>query len=54
MIFEPSNCLPLALALLLAEVFINIVIIEKVPYTEIDWVAYMQEVKCPKSGRICI
>ncbi|KAF9539361.1 dolichyl-P-Man:Man(5)GlcNAc(2)-PP-dolichol alpha-1,3-mannosyltransferase [Mortierella hygrophila] len=30
--------------LLLFEILLNIVIIKKIPYTEIDWVAYMQEV----------
>ena len=35
----------LALALLLAEVMVNMVVIWKVKYTEIDWVAYMQEVE---------
>ena len=45
LIFDPSKGLVMAVALLLAEVVINIVIIEKVKYTEIDWKAYMQEVK---------
>jgi alpha-1,3-mannosyltransferase len=31
-------------ALLLFELLLGIVIIHKVPYTEIDWIAYMQEV----------
>ncbi|KAF9433663.1 dolichyl-P-Man:Man(5)GlcNAc(2)-PP-dolichol alpha-1,3-mannosyltransferase [Entomortierella beljakovae] len=30
--------------LFLAEILLNIVIIKKIPYTEIDWIAYMQEV----------
>ncbi|KAK3841968.1 MAG: dol-P-Man:Man(5)GlcNAc(2)-PP-Dol alpha-1,3-mannosyltransferase [Linnemannia gamsii] len=30
--------------LFLFEILLNIVIIKKIPYTEIDWVAYMQEV----------
>ncbi|KAF9137219.1 dolichyl-P-Man:Man(5)GlcNAc(2)-PP-dolichol alpha-1,3-mannosyltransferase [Mortierella sp. GBA39] len=34
----------LAGLLLLFEILLNIVIIKKIPYTEIDWVAYMQEV----------
>ncbi|KAF9365380.1 dolichyl-P-Man:Man(5)GlcNAc(2)-PP-dolichol alpha-1,3-mannosyltransferase [Mortierella sp. NVP85] len=34
----------LAGLLFLAEIMLNIVIIKKIPYTEIDWVAYMQEV----------
>ena len=35
----------LALGLILAEVFVNIVVIHGVKYTEIDWIAYMQEVE---------
>ena len=31
-----------AVCLILAEVVLNAAIIVKVPYTEIDWVAYMQ------------
>ncbi|KAG9066262.1 Lethal(2)neighbour of tid protein [Linnemannia hyalina] len=34
----------LAGLLLLFEILLNIVIIKKIPYTEIDWAAYMQEV----------
>ncbi|KAG0003215.1 Lethal(2)neighbour of tid protein, partial [Modicella reniformis] len=34
----------LAGLLFLAEIFLNIIIIKKIPYTEIDWIAYMQEV----------
>ncbi|KAG0315028.1 dolichyl-P-Man:Man(5)GlcNAc(2)-PP-dolichol alpha-1,3-mannosyltransferase [Linnemannia gamsii] len=34
----------LAGLLFLFEILLNIVIIKKIPYTEIDWVAYMQEV----------
>ncbi|KAF9172495.1 dolichyl-P-Man:Man(5)GlcNAc(2)-PP-dolichol alpha-1,3-mannosyltransferase [Mortierella sp. AD011] len=30
--------------LFLAEILLNFVIIKKIPYTEIDWIAYMQEV----------
>ncbi|KAI1315641.1 dolichyl-P-Man:Man(5)GlcNAc(2)-PP-dolichol alpha-1,3-mannosyltransferase [Mortierella claussenii] len=34
----------LAGLLFLAEIVLNVLIIKKIPYTEIDWVAYMQEV----------
>ncbi|KAF8944336.1 dolichyl-P-Man:Man(5)GlcNAc(2)-PP-dolichol alpha-1,3-mannosyltransferase [Haplosporangium gracile] len=34
----------LAGLLFLFEILLNIIIIKKIPYTEIDWVAYMQEV----------
>jgi len=33
-----------ATLLILAELFLNFVIIKKIKYTEIDWIAYMQEV----------
>ncbi|KAI7870530.1 glycosyltransferase [Spinellus fusiger] len=35
----------MAAILLLGELLLNLFIIQRVPYTEIDWVAYMQEVK---------
>ena len=50
---EPSSCSwwPFPAFLLLVEMVMNLVIIEKVNYTEIDWKAYMQ-VKYRKSSRI--
>ena len=39
--YLPSTCL----GLLLLEILLNIFIIERVRYTEIDWIAYMQEVE---------
>ena len=41
---DPSRCSwwPITILLLLAEVVLNVVIIEKSKYTEIDWKAYMQ------------
>ena len=33
------------MVLMVAEVLVNLVVIHKVKYTEIDWVAYMQEVE---------
>ncbi|ORX98842.1 glycosyltransferase family 58 protein [Basidiobolus meristosporus CBS 931.73] len=35
----------LALGLVLGELLLNVLIIKKVAYTEIDWIAYMQEVQ---------
>ena len=43
--FDPRRCLPLMALLVLAEVAINSLIVLRVPYTEIDWKAYMQEVE---------
>ena len=51
LLFDPSRGVYAAVALLLAEVVVNVVIIEKVNYTEIDWKAYMQEVRL-KSERV--
>lgn len=45
LIFSPSHAWVAAWLLLVAEVVINTVVIHRVNYTEIDWVAYMQEVE---------
>ncbi len=37
-----STCHIAAYGLLLLEVLVNIVVIHRVKYTEIDWIAYMQ------------
>ncbi|XP_051174348.1 lethal(2)neighbour of Tid protein [Leptopilina boulardi] len=42
---DPRQLYYPALIFLLIEVFLNIIIIERVPYTEIDWRAYMQEIE---------
>ena len=43
-VVDPSRCSwwPYPILLLAAELVINLIVIEKVPYTEIDWKAYMQ------------
>ena len=50
MIFSPSYSWAAAGCLLLLELVINIVVINRVNYTEIDWVAYMQEVEGVVNG----
>jgi len=45
LIFSPSHAWLAAIVLLVLELFVNIIVIHKVNYTEIDWVAYMQEVE---------
>ncbi|XP_074040394.1 ALG3, alpha-1,3- mannosyltransferase [Leptinotarsa decemlineata] len=45
LIFDPNYLSPVCWLLLIFETFLNIIIIEKVKYTEIDWIAYMQEVE---------
>eukprot|EP00741_Cyanophora_paradoxa_P006024 tig00000970_g5842.t1 len=42
--------LPFALAVLALDLLLNVVIIYRVPYTEIDWVAYMQQVEMYVAG----
>lgn len=38
--------------LLILEFVINLAVVEKVPYTEIDWRAYMQEVEGVLNGTL--
>lgn len=42
---DPHHLGPVCLFLFIAEAICNVLIIENVKYTEIDWVAYMQEVE---------
>lgn len=44
-IIDPHYITPVCIILFLVEAVLNVVIIEKVKYTEIDWIAYMQEVE---------
>ena len=50
LIFSPSYSWVAAICLLVAEFVLNIVVIHRVKYTEIDWVAYMQEVEGVSNG----
>lgn len=43
LLLEPAAVPLVSIFILLAEAVINLVVIQRVPYTEIDWVAYMQE-----------
>lgn len=42
---DPHHIAPICSILLVFELAVNILIIEWVKYTEIDWIAYMQEVE---------
>lgn len=42
---DPRRCLPLMILLVMIELVVNSLIVLRVPYTEIDWKAYMQEVE---------
>ena len=44
-VINPEKCFPMALILWIIEIVINTFIIQNVKYTEIDWIAYMQEVE---------
>ena len=52
LIFSPSNSWIAAVCLMILELFINIFVIHRVKYTEIDWVAYMQEVEGVVNGTL--
>ncbi|XP_067630742.1 lethal(2)neighbour of tid protein 2 isoform X2 [Eurosta solidaginis] len=43
LVFDPAALPVVTLLILLAELLLNIFVIWRVPYTEIDWIAYMQE-----------
>lgn len=45
LIFDPSYLYVTYWGLILFELILNIFIIQRVKYTEIDWIAYMQEVE---------
>ena len=50
LIFSPSYSWVAAICLLVAEFVLTIVVIHRVKYTEIDWLAYMQEVEGVVNG----
>lgn len=43
LLFDTSNLGIVSVAILFAELIINILVVQNVRYTEIDWIAYMQE-----------
>lgn len=45
LVFDPHYLRVTCYALLVVEFCLNILIIERIRYTEIDWIAYMQEVE---------
>lgn len=50
LVVDPNNMTFVVCCLLLAEIVVNILVIQHVKYTEIDWVAYMQEVEGVLNG----
>lgn len=43
LIFDPAALPIVTVFILLAELVLNVLVVNRVPYTEIDWKAYMQE-----------
>uniref|UniRef100_A0A1A9W9P5 dolichyl-P-Man:Man5GlcNAc2-PP-dolichol alpha-1,3-mannosyltransferase n=1 Tax=Glossina brevipalpis TaxID=37001 RepID=A0A1A9W9P5_9MUSC len=43
LIFDPASSAIITIFILLVELVLNVFVVEQVPYTEIDWKAYMQE-----------
>lgn len=43
LVLDPSALPIVSVFILLAELFLNVFVVNRVPYTEIDWKAYMQE-----------
>lgn len=50
LIVDPVKLPIAAVAILLAELVLNIFIVQNAKYTEIDWIAYMQEVEGVLNG----
>ncbi|KAH9513442.1 dolichyl-P-Man:Man(5)GlcNAc(2)-PP-dolichol alpha-1,3-mannosyltransferase [Bulinus truncatus] len=50
LLFDPSSPVVVMTILLVAEIVVNLFVIIKIKYTEIDWVAYMQEVEGVVNG----
>lgn len=50
LLVDPKKVLVVAVLLFLAEIVVNILVIKNVKYTEIDWIAYMQEVEGVVNG----
>ena len=50
LLINPNKSIYIMIGLFLIEIFLNIFIINKTKYTEIDWKAYMQEVEGVVNG----
>ena len=50
LLVNPNQSIYMMIALFLLEIILNILIIKKTNYTEIDWIAYMQEVEGVVNG----
>ncbi|XP_063234567.1 lethal(2)neighbour of Tid protein [Bacillus rossius redtenbacheri] len=52
LIFDPNRLPLVSLCLILVEIVLNVLVIHRVKYTEIDWMAYMQEVEGVLNGTL--
>lgn len=52
LLFDPRKVIFVSIFLVIAEVFVNLFVINNIKYTEIDWVAYMQEVEGVINGTL--
>jgi alpha-1,3-mannosyltransferase len=52
LIFDPARLQWISYLILFAELLLNIFIVSRVNYTEIDWVAYMQQVDSFLNGTL--
>lgn len=43
LIFDPAQLPIVSIAILVTELVLNVLIVQRVNYTEIDWIAYMQQ-----------
>lgn len=43
LLFDPAQLHIVSIGILLVEFVLNIIVVQRVKYTEIDWIAYMQE-----------
>lgn len=43
LVLDPSKLPIVSIGILIVELFLNIFVVQNVKYTEIDWIAYMQE-----------
>lgn len=50
LLFNPNKSSYVMFGLFVVEIFLNVFIIKKTKYTEIDWIAYMQEVEGVVNG----
>ncbi|XP_054275904.1 lethal(2)neighbour of Tid protein-like [Macrosteles quadrilineatus] len=52
LLLDPRNFLIVSVLLFIFEILVNLIVIRHVKYTEIDWVAYMQEVEGVINGTL--